>query len=154
MSEPMARRAAISGWTLVGFWAFCTTVGLIVAPDPIGHGTHQKLLLMPCPVAAFLGRPCPGCGLTTSWCALLHGNFDLAFRAHAFGPIAYLCLTIGALWYMVALLKKQAAPIDVPWVRTFMRSFATVFLVYAVGRAALVTYKPTPMESIFRVANR
>ena len=36
----------------------------------------------------FSGRPCPGCGLTRSVAALLHGEWGQALRYHAFGTMA------------------------------------------------------------------
>lgn len=44
-----------------------------------------------------LHRPCPGCGLTTSFSATVHGDFVHAFQAHPFGPIWYIAFTISAL---------------------------------------------------------
>lgn len=42
------------------------------------------------------GRPCPSCGLTRSWAALLHGDFEAAFHFHALGPL----LLVGLVGYL------------------------------------------------------
>jgi hypothetical protein len=42
----------------------------------------------PCAFHAATGLPCPGCGLTRSCMALLHGHPKEAFLLHPFGPVA------------------------------------------------------------------
>jgi|CXWL01.1.fsa_nt_gi hypothetical protein len=93
-SEPAATKKAVSSYLLwFGLWAAVTLIGIILTPHPDGHGTHRQLGLPPCASAFLLNRPCPGCGLTTSWTAFLHGNIGKAFEAHQFGPILYLAFT-------------------------------------------------------------
>ena len=43
-----------------------------------------------CAVKAFLGIPCPGCGITTSVTALLHGRWAAALEANVAGPFVVL----------------------------------------------------------------
>ena len=40
----------------------------------------------PCPIKAFLGIPCPGCGLSIAVVYLLHGQWENALHSHAFAP--------------------------------------------------------------------
>jgi hypothetical protein len=50
-----------------------------------------------CPTKQFLGIPCPGCGLTHSFCAISHGQFADAVRYNPFGYLFYaLALTLVA----------------------------------------------------------
>jgi len=42
----------------------------------------------------FMGVPCPTCGLTRSWSALLHGHLEAAFRFHLLGPPLFLGIVI------------------------------------------------------------
>lgn len=79
------------------FWLGVTAVGVYLSPSPRGHGTHTQLGLSPCASATLFDRPCPGCGLTTSFTATIHGQFLEAFQAHIFGPILYLLFTVTAL---------------------------------------------------------
>ena len=81
----------VSGWArwshallLVGVGVM-VGLGLYLAPDPAGHGTHQQLGLPPCTIYYLTGRPCPSCGLTTSVSAIIHGQFALAWRANPIG---------------------------------------------------------------------
>lgn len=82
-------------WFLLWFGVTCAA--LLVTPDPRGHGTHQQLGLPPCPSILLWGRPCPGCGLTTSFSAVLHGDWGLAMAAHPAGPLLYAAFTVSAL---------------------------------------------------------
>lgn len=88
------------------FWLGTTAFAFYLTADPKGHGTHQQLGLPPCPSAFVMNRPCPGCGLTTSFTATVHGQFIEAFRAHQLGPILYLLFTASALACGYGFLRK------------------------------------------------
>ncbi|MFQ3611275.1 MAG: DUF2752 domain-containing protein [Fimbriimonadales bacterium] len=60
-------------------------IALYLEPNPKGFGTHQQLGLPPCSLYFLTGRPCPSCGLTTSVCAIFHGDWWLAWRANPIG---------------------------------------------------------------------
>ena len=103
MFEPVTVLRSIAGQLVYfGCWVSVTVIGLILRPSADGHGTHQQLGLPPCPCVLIFNRPCPGCGLTTSFTALLHGRFRDAFRAHWFGPFLYLIFTATAIAACVA----------------------------------------------------
>lgn len=112
-------------WTL--FWAALTVAGIFLYPDARGHGTHQQLGLAPCPSELFLHRPCPGCGMTTSWTALLHGKIGSAFSAHWLGPPLYLLFSATAIFTGWAFVKKIGINTDT---RAFNYTFIGVFLVF------------------------
>lgn len=82
-------------WCLLGLGV--TFFAIILSPSPVGHGTHQQLGLPPCASVVLFQRPCPGCGLTTSFTATVHGRLAEAFSAHALGPIMYAGLLVSAL---------------------------------------------------------
>jgi hypothetical protein len=63
-----------------------------------------SLPLPPCPFRAMTHLPCPGCGMTRSVAALLHGNLALSFRYHPLGPP----LVLGAL----GCLALPVLPVD------------------------------------------
>jgi hypothetical protein len=56
-----------------------------VAPDPRGHGTHERLGMLPCSWPAGLGMPCPTCGVTTAACLFFRGAPVAAFLTQPFG---------------------------------------------------------------------
>jgi hypothetical protein len=56
------------------------------------------------------GLPCPGCGLTHSFCALGHGNLVQAIQYNALGPIFFLGAAL--LWVrsgLIALGRQRPA---------------------------------------------
>ncbi|MBL8047701.1 MAG: DUF2752 domain-containing protein [Chthonomonas sp.] len=91
------RKYLVGQFLFFWLWVGITVFGIILTPSSVGHGTHQQLGLPPCAAVLMFGRPCPGCGLTTSWTATLHGKLTQAFSAHALGPVLYLGFTVGAL---------------------------------------------------------
>lgn len=75
----------------------------LIAPDPSGVGTHQKLGLPPCGLYEVTGVPCPSCGMTTSFAHAVRLEPFAALRAQ---PLGFL-LACGAL--VTALLGPALA---------------------------------------------
>lgn len=63
-----------------------------------GAASLQLLLVFigapgwPCPILHALGVPCPGCGITRASLLLVHGDWQQAFRTHAYAPVLLLGL--------------------------------------------------------------
>ncbi|HEY2158660.1 MAG TPA: DUF2752 domain-containing protein, partial [Isosphaeraceae bacterium] len=74
---------------LIGLFA---TAGRL-SPDPRGYGTHEQLGLSPCAILRLTGRPCPTCGMTTSFAWLARGDPARAWRAN---PAGLLAAVVGA----------------------------------------------------------
>jgi hypothetical protein len=145
--EAASNRRQISGqiiWFLV--WLGVTLVALWLTPNESGHGTHQALGMPPCPSVMLFDRPCPGCGLTTSWTAFVHGNFPLAFRAHALGPATYLLFTLGAWVGMYGWLKNLRLNADAKWANRTVTVAITIFLVFGFVRMAISPGFAMPSE--------
>lgn len=152
LSEPATSRRDLAGsLTLSIVWVGVTLVGLLLKPDGHGHGTHQRLGLPPCPSVLLLDRPCPGCGLTTSWTALLHGDFSLAFRAHALGPLLYLGYAAFALTTFWFALRKRRWR-DGRWITPGVATVFVVFLGYGLGRMVLTPHYAMNHERLIRSA--
>lgn len=131
-------RRALGGqlaWFLL--WAGVTAFALYLNPDPHNHGTHQQLGLPPCPSVLFFNRPCPGCGLTTSFAAFVHGYWAQAFQAHAMGPVLYSLFTVSALVCGWGWLKRVRFDNDTPHFNWALGSLVAVFLIFGGIRFAL-----------------
>jgi hypothetical protein len=64
-------------------------------PDPRGYGTHEQLGRPPCAILRLTGRPCPACGLTTSFAWFVRGELARSWRANPAGPfVASACVCL------------------------------------------------------------
>lgn len=96
MPQPLPRR--VGPWARVAaafIAAGLLTVLLIAAwlrPAAEGHATHTQLGLPACGWATAMGRPCPTCGMTTSFAWAAHGGYVESVRAQPFAAL----LVVGA----------------------------------------------------------
>jgi len=90
-------------------WLMVVAAGLLallavaawVRPDESGQGTHQQLGLPPCTFRTLTGRPCPSCGMTTSWAHLVRGEAADALRANVAGSLLGLAAMAAAPWLLL-----------------------------------------------------
>ncbi len=148
--EPGYEKTALKSQALwFGFWAVLTTIGAFLKPDSSGHGTHQQLGLPPCPSVLLFDRPCPGCGLTTSWTALIHGNVQLAFHVHPLGPPLYALFTISAFLALFGWVKGRRFSTDSVVFNRIMFVIVAVFLCFGLTRMAITPHFATTREHWF-----
>lgn len=135
--EPAYNRRRISG-QLIYFivWLTVTVIAAWLTPSTTGHGTHEQLGLPPCPSALLFSRPCPGCGLTTSWTAFVHGQFGASFTSHPFGPALYLFFTGTALLALKGFVKRERFNIETPGFNRTLIAVAIVFFAFGITRMA------------------
>jgi hypothetical protein len=137
---------------------------LLLLAVPVVAALSVELPL--CPMAALLGLPCPGCGLTRAALAALHGDFAAALRFH---PLVFLAAPAYAfllgilLWGYVRGTPPKAAPgpsgpaAQTDWAVRFMLgrgtsvlagvTIALLFVVW-VARFCGMFGGPAPVESI------
>lgn len=65
-----------------------------------------------CPFAMMTGLPCPGCGLTRSWVAFMHGDVGAAFRFNVFGPILLVLTIITVILATATLVSRRRSPLE------------------------------------------
>ncbi|MBM4019328.1 MAG: DUF2752 domain-containing protein [Planctomycetes bacterium] len=76
---------------------------MLLTPSPAGTGTHTVLGLPPCGMLVVTGRPCPTCGVTTSFVLAAHGRLGEALANQPFGLLVFV-LTAGGLALTAATL--------------------------------------------------
>jgi len=143
-----ARRDLKSQMMWFGSWAGVTAIGAFLTPDKSGHGTHQQLGLPPCPSVLFFDRPCPGCGLTTSWTAFIHGHFAEAFHAHPLGPIMYLLYTTSAMLALFGFARGARFATDSKEFNRVTVVVVTIFVSFGLVRMAITPNFGTAAEHI------
>ena len=99
-----------------------------------------------CGFKALTGLPCPGCGLTHSFCAIGKGNLRDAFTFNAVGPPLFLVSILVWLRFLFALagVKRPVELFDqrVNHLRV-VRLFAVALGLFGLGRIAyLVIWSP------------
>ncbi len=144
---PRCKLGTQLGWFLL--WLGTTAVALYVTPNAAGHGTHQNLGFPPCPSVLATGRPCPGCGLTTSFAWTVRGSFANAFHAHALGTVLYALFTTAALLALWGFSTRRSVELNRSWDRGIL-VLLVVFLGYGGIRFALSADYATPKEEMIR----
>ena len=75
-----------------------------------------------CPLRAVTGLPCPACGMTGAYIAVLHGDWPTAFSRH---PLWWLA---PPLWFLVCLEEPRLAP---AWARLRRCALTAIALAFA-----------------------
>lgn len=83
-----------------------------------------------CHFKRLTGLPCPGCGLTHSFCAISHGQFAAAWAHQPFGFVLYLGAVAAAMGPLLIRVLPRAA-----W---FYRSRVVLAALVVVGSAMIV----------------
>jgi hypothetical protein len=89
-----------------------------------------------CPFRLVTGLPCPGCGLTRSWVALLHGNLADSIRWHPLGPIT----VVVAVLLVLGVHRRFPGLMERIYSREGTRAIAAVIIVVWLIR--LPTFRP------------
>lgn len=142
------RKELRSQMTWFASWLAVTTIGAVLTPDKSGHGTHQQLGLPPCPSVLVFDRPCPGCGLTTSWTAFIHGNFAEAFHAHPLGPPLYLLYTFTAVLSLFGFARGARFGSDSKEFTYITWTAVSIFMTFGIVRMAITPHFGTAAEHV------
>jgi hypothetical protein len=79
---------------------------------PLSMGTHTQLGMLPCNFVVMTGKPCPACGMTTSFALLVRGDVGASLRANWVGT-AIAVIWAGLLVWAVAS-GVRGKPLFVP----------------------------------------
>jgi len=94
LPPPARALLVVLGLAIVGVWA----VAARLTPDRRGYGTHEQLGLPPCSFRLLTGKPCPSCGLTTSFCHMAHGQVGQAAAVNPTGCLLALLAAALVPW--------------------------------------------------------
>ncbi|GAB99222.1 hypothetical protein GONAM_08_00130 [Gordonia namibiensis NBRC 108229] len=83
-------------------------VGAACAFTPAGIAEGPGI----CPFAFMTGLPCPGCGLTRSWVAFMHGDSGASFRFNVFGPILLILTIVTVSLAVATLVRRRRSPLE------------------------------------------
>jgi len=79
----------------------------MLTPATAGFGTHQQLGLPPCTFMEFTNRPCPSCGMTTSWSLLVRFRVLSALEANIGGTLLGLLAFAITPWLLMSSLRGR-----------------------------------------------
>jgi len=100
-------------WRIIGcLCCFSVVVASFLYAPWVSHGPVF------CPFRFFFGMPCPGCGLTRSFCAVSHGEIRQAMRFHLFGPFVYAACVCAIPLLFIELARRRR----IVWLRQLLFS--------------------------------
>ncbi len=105
---------------------------------PRTMATHTQLGLEPCNMVVATGRPCPACGMTTSFSLLVHGDVANSLRANWVG-------TLTAIWWFSLIPWGFASAVRgrLLFIRSgelWLTIGLTIMLTLMVGRWAVIFF--------------
>ena len=103
---------------------------------PLKMGAHQRLGMPPCEFVVWLKKPCPSCGLTTSFSLLIHGDVLGSLRANAIGTLMALFALLLVPWSLLIVFRGRYL-----WVQSIERASlwsVGIFLVLLLIRWGIV----------------
>ena len=66
--------------------------------NPRTSATHTQLGMPPCNFVTLTGKPCPSCGMTTSFALLVRGEVTASARANWVGSVICALWAVGLVW--------------------------------------------------------
>jgi hypothetical protein len=100
------------------------------------QGTHQQLGLPPCRFQELTGKPCPSCGMSTSFALLVRGDVVNSLRANAVGTLLALTCLAYIPWAALCAVRGRVYLIrSIEWTLTRL---VVIFLVLMLLRWVIV----------------
>jgi hypothetical protein len=100
--------------------------------------THRQLGLPRCNMVELTGKPCPACGMTTSFALLTHGDVMNSLKANWVGTLLCATIIVLAPWTAVSAVRGRLL-----WVRNgeiFSTILLTTLLMLMLGRWAWIMF--------------
>lgn len=74
---------------------------------PRSQATHQQLGMPPCNFLVLTGKPCPSCGMTTSFALLVRGDVGASLRANWAGTLIALVWAVLMVWALAGAIRGR-----------------------------------------------
>jgi len=75
--------------------------------EPLTMATHTQLGMEACNMVVLTGKPCPACGMTTSFALLIHGDVRASLRANWVGTVLALFWLALIPWALVSVFRGR-----------------------------------------------
>lgn len=101
-------------------------------------GTHMRLGLPQCNMVALTGKPCPACGMTTSFALLTHGDVLNSLQANWVGTLLCGTIIVFTPWLVISAWRGRLL-----WVRNgemFSTIVLSTLLLLMMGRWAWIMF--------------
>ncbi|MEW5857308.1 MAG: DUF2752 domain-containing protein [Cyanobacteriota bacterium] len=84
-------------------------LGICSAPLVGAYFYNQgyKVTFLVCPIRHFTGIPCPTCGMTRSFMAIVQGDWSRALAEHLFGPVLFAAFLIATVHIALELIAGR-----------------------------------------------
>jgi len=69
--------------------------------------THRQLGLPECSFKTITGKPCPSCGMTTSFALLMRGDVKNSLRANYVGTLLAVFLFLLIPWALASIVRRR-----------------------------------------------
>jgi hypothetical protein len=106
--------------------------------SPRTMSTHTQLGMPPCNFVVMMGKPCPACGMTTSFALLVRGDLGASLRANWAGTLIAVLWALTMVWAIASGIKGR--PLFIPRGKgeLVLTLSVGVVLVLMLGRWAVV----------------
>ena len=143
--------------TLVGL-SLVFLASVLLSPRPAGPFDDYFTI---CGFKTLTGLPCPGCGLTHSFCALGKGDLSSAFAFNALGPLLFLIFALTWVRALLVLANKVEPVAAMDRVATrfnLIRNVVVLFGIFGLGRILFLFFFAQPQtlsqSPLFRLITR
>ncbi|MDW8244313.1 MAG: DUF2752 domain-containing protein [Thermogemmata sp.] len=105
-------------------------------PDgtPRRMATHRQLGLPPCNFAVLTGKPCPSCGMTTSFALLVHGDVRASLQANWVGTCLACVAAVALPWSVLSAWRGRLLLVPPGKGELFLTIGLTLLLILMLGR--------------------
>lgn len=102
--------------------------------QPRSMATHTQLGMPPCNFVILMGKPCPSCGMTTSFALLVRGDVGASLRANWAGTLIAVLWALTMVWAIASGIRGK--PLFIPRGRgeLVLTAIVGVVLILMLGR--------------------